>query len=67
MFAEQFLKALGEAGKDRIAPVLDPLMASPTPAPIPLSGGESGALRDRSGHRAGGSSGGVQGRKGYGG
>jgi len=34
-FSEEFLKALGEAGKDRIAPAPTPPSASPTPAPIP--------------------------------
>jgi len=34
-FSEEFLKALGEAGKDRIAPAPTPPTASPTPAPIP--------------------------------
>jgi tetratricopeptide (TPR) repeat protein len=34
-FSEEFLKALGQAGKDRIVPAPAPPMASPTPAPIP--------------------------------
>ena len=36
-FSEQFLKALGEAGKDRIAPAPTAPTASPTPAPAPPS------------------------------
>jgi len=34
-FSEEFLKALGQAGKDRIVPAPAPPTASPTPAPMP--------------------------------